>query len=159
MNGGLFMSKIKNEKAKRTRHFATVVYPESAPMDWIERLDAYHVATLISPLHDKDVNPVWGEEKIALSCSRYVWWSKDFDTQVKPIFDEIGGWGEKWLIHLISWIRSISLPSRQSGKGTIFAFGCALHGWSKFLRDNKFTNRWFENDSWDLWVLSTKWNL
>lgn len=89
------MSKIKNEKAKRTRHFATVVYPESAPMDWIERLDAYHVATLISPLHDKDVNPSGEKKKSHYHVLVMFDGPKDFDTQVKPIFDEIGGVGRE----------------------------------------------------------------
>lgn len=41
----------------RTRVYAIVVYPDSAPDDWRERLVQEHVAVLISPLHDKDVNP------------------------------------------------------------------------------------------------------
>ena len=50
------------KRAGRTRNFATVVYPESAPADWMERLDQCHVAALVSPLHDRDTNPS-GEPK------------------------------------------------------------------------------------------------
>lgn len=39
------------------RHFAFVVYPESAPKDWIEQLKQTGLAFVVSPLHDKDVNP------------------------------------------------------------------------------------------------------
>lgn len=46
----------------RTRNFATVVYPESAPEDWQEILSQQFVPAFISPLHDKDVNPT-GEPK------------------------------------------------------------------------------------------------
>lgn len=41
-------------KVKRTRNFATVVYPESAPSDWMDILSEQHIPALISPLHDQD---------------------------------------------------------------------------------------------------------
>lgn len=41
---------------KRTRNYATVVYPESAPADWITLLQEQCVPALISPLHNKDIN-------------------------------------------------------------------------------------------------------
>ena len=41
---------------KRTRNYGTVVYPESAPSDWISRLQEQLVPALISPLHDRDIN-------------------------------------------------------------------------------------------------------
>lgn len=41
----------------RTRNFATVVYPESAPENWIDIIRDSHVNALISPLHDSDINP------------------------------------------------------------------------------------------------------
>lgn len=40
----------------RTRNYATVVYPESAPADWLAILDNLHVPAFVSPLHDADVN-------------------------------------------------------------------------------------------------------
>lgn len=46
----------------RTRNYATVVYPESAPSDWQEILSQQFVPVFISPLHDKDINPT-GEPK------------------------------------------------------------------------------------------------
>lgn len=46
----------------RTRNFATVVYPESAPDGWQEILSQQFVPAFISPLHGKDVNPT-GEPK------------------------------------------------------------------------------------------------
>lgn len=41
---------------RRTRNWATVVYPESAPDEWIMKLQEQCVPALISPLHDKDIN-------------------------------------------------------------------------------------------------------
>lgn len=53
----------KNENVKK-RNWTFVLYPESAPTDWIERLKISGLMTAISPLHDKDVNPT-GEPKKA----------------------------------------------------------------------------------------------
>lgn len=49
----------KNIKA---RYWATVGYPESLPIDWLEKLRETGLQIAISPLHDKDVNPT-GEVK------------------------------------------------------------------------------------------------
>lgn len=49
--------------AERTRSFAFVVYPESAPENWRDFLDDAHVQWAESPLHDLDVNPGTGELK------------------------------------------------------------------------------------------------
>lgn len=46
-----------NKGRGRLRNFATVVYPESAPENWLERLDGLHVPAFVSPLHNQDVNP------------------------------------------------------------------------------------------------------
>ena len=51
--------------SKRTRVFACVVYPESAPDDWLALLDSLHVPAFVSPLHDKDINNSSGELKKA----------------------------------------------------------------------------------------------
>lgn len=42
-------------KEGRTRNYATIVYPESAPPNWISILEDEHIASFISPLHDKDI--------------------------------------------------------------------------------------------------------
>ena len=44
------------QDALKGRHFAFVVYPESAPEDWIEQLKQTGLAFVVSPLHDKDIN-------------------------------------------------------------------------------------------------------
>lgn len=99
---------IKNKKKKkeaqnraeanrsyRTRNFATVVYPDSAPPNWLDILDELHVSCLISPIHDKDIDPDGNIKKShyhVLICFDGV---KDFESQVKPIFDSIGGVGRE----------------------------------------------------------------
>ena len=39
----------------KSRGWACIVYPDSAPEDWVSRLEDGHVQVLISPLHDQDV--------------------------------------------------------------------------------------------------------
>ena len=40
----------------RTRNWTIVVYPDSAPENWRERLDDFHIGWVESPLHDSDYN-------------------------------------------------------------------------------------------------------
>lgn len=48
----------------KKRHWTFVLYPESAPEDWIEKIKLSGLMAAVSPLHDKDVNPT-GEPKKA----------------------------------------------------------------------------------------------
>lgn len=41
--------------SKRQRAFAFLLYPESAPADWLDLLRDLHVPMAVSPLHDRDV--------------------------------------------------------------------------------------------------------
>lgn len=56
-------TKKQTSSIKKTRSYATVVYPESSPDNWIDILRDMKFNALISPLHDKDVNPDSGEIK------------------------------------------------------------------------------------------------
>lgn len=49
--------------ATRNRGFAFVLYPESAPENWRDIIDDFHVQWAESPLHEFDVNPGTGELK------------------------------------------------------------------------------------------------
>lgn len=46
----------------RKRNYATILYEESVPNDFIEIITSWHVPALLSPYHDKDKNP-HGENK------------------------------------------------------------------------------------------------
>lgn len=46
----------------RVRNWTFLVYPESAPADWIEKLTEQQIPFIVSPLHDKDKTPT-GEPK------------------------------------------------------------------------------------------------
>ena len=47
----------------KKRNWAFVLYPESAPEDWRERLQQTGLQCCVSPLHDKDVNDTGGPKK------------------------------------------------------------------------------------------------
>lgn len=78
----------------RTRNFATIVYTESAPADWVSLLDNTRIPALISPLHDKDINqsadktPKKPHYHVILMFS-----SVKTKAQAKAVFDKIGGVG------------------------------------------------------------------
>lgn len=77
---------------KRTRNFATVVYPESAPENWRSILVEQFVPAFISPVHNADVNP-GGEKKKEHYHVMIMFDSVKTAEQAKVIFDLIGGVG------------------------------------------------------------------
>lgn len=50
------------EKNSRTRNWVFILYPESMPEDYLDILNEEHTTVIISPLHDKDIDPT-GEPK------------------------------------------------------------------------------------------------
>lgn len=76
----------------RTRNYATVVYPDSAPDEWQEILSQQFVPAFISPLHDKDTNPT-GEEKKAHYHVVIMFEGPKTKEQAQEIFTLINGVG------------------------------------------------------------------
>ena len=85
------MAKKENVDA-RVRNFACVVYPESAPEDWVSILSEQHVPAFVSPLHDQDVNPT-GELKKAHHHVMVMFEGKKSTAQAQELFAKIGGVG------------------------------------------------------------------
>lgn len=85
------MSEQKKSKA-RTRNFATVVYPESAPSNWQDILTEQFVPAFVSPLHNADVNPTGEVKKPHYHVVIMFDGVKTLD-QAKEIFEKIGGVG------------------------------------------------------------------
>lgn len=50
------MSSNNQTKDTRTRNWTIVVYPDSAPSNWREIIDSWHIEWVESPLHDSDIN-------------------------------------------------------------------------------------------------------
>lgn len=55
--------KVNQEKNVKKRNWAFVLYPDSAPKDWVEQLRATGLPCAISPLHDRDLNPTQEPKK------------------------------------------------------------------------------------------------
>lgn len=57
--------KLSKEKGrgKTARGWLTIVYPESAPEGWTDKLSQLGMQAIISPLHDKDVNATKEQKK------------------------------------------------------------------------------------------------
>lgn len=80
------------DKIVKTRNFATVVYPESAPENWQDLLAENFVPAFISPLHDKDLNPT-GEPKKPHYHVIIMFDNTKVVSQAQEIFSLIGGVG------------------------------------------------------------------
>lgn len=86
------MNEKKSSGRGRTRNFATVVYPDSAPDNWQEILSEQFVPAFISPLHDKDINPT-GEAKKPHWHVMLMFDGVKTTEQALEIFNKIGGVG------------------------------------------------------------------
>lgn len=86
------MTKSERKVDTRTRNFATVVYPDSAPQNWQELLADQVIPAFISPLHNLDLNPD-GEPKKPHWHVMLMFEGKKSSEQVQAILDLIGGVG------------------------------------------------------------------
>lgn len=77
---------------KRTRNFATVVYPESAPENWKNILSEMKVPCFVSPFHNLDINPT-GEVKKEHYHVLFMFEGKKSVEQVLDLIQQIGGVG------------------------------------------------------------------
>lgn len=77
---------------KKTRNYYTVVYPDSAPKNWIDVLSEERVPAFVSPLHDADVNPDGEAKKPHWHVMIMFDGPKPAD-RARAIFDKIGGVG------------------------------------------------------------------
>lgn len=82
----------EKKSIKRTRNYASIVYPDSAPFNWKELLADELVPAFISPLHDKDINPT-GIEKKAHYHVMLMFDGPKTQEQATEIFQRIGAVG------------------------------------------------------------------
>lgn len=79
-------------KKAKYRSYSTIVYPESAPDNWLEILEQEKVPAIVSPLHKDDVNAD-GEPKKAHYHVNIYFDNARVPDGAKEIFDKIGGVG------------------------------------------------------------------
>lgn len=95
---------------RRTRNWATVVYPESAPADWKMILQEECVPALVSPIHDKDVNAD-GEIKKEHYHVMILFDGVKTQEQAQEIFSAIGGVGVEPIKSVRSYARYLGHKS------------------------------------------------
>lgn len=96
----------KKSSTSRTRNFACVVYPDSAPENWQEILSELHVPAFISPLHDKDINNSSGEPKKPHYHVMIMFEGVKTKDQAFDVFEAIGGAVDRSKNHGLEVIQS-----------------------------------------------------
>lgn len=77
------------QSSTRTRNYVCIVYPESAQPNWQEILAEECVPAVISPIHDKDVNPGTGEIKKPHYHVMLCFGSVKTQKQAQAVFDKL----------------------------------------------------------------------
>ena len=80
-------------RESRNRHWATILYMESAPFDALNKIKDLKVPGFISPLHDSDVIPETGEIKKPHWHVLLTFPGKKSRSQIIEIFKDFGGVG------------------------------------------------------------------
>lgn len=81
-------NKAKSKEDKRNRNWTFILYPDSAPSDWLAILDDLHIKYAVSPLHDRDTNGD-GSPKKAHYHVILAFDGKKSYTQIKEITDSV----------------------------------------------------------------------
>lgn len=82
-------SKKKSAGAGRTRNYTAVIYPDSAPENWMDMLREEHIPAIVSPLHDRDTTAA-GDPKKAHYHVILCFDSVKTPDQAKEIFERFG---------------------------------------------------------------------
>ncbi|MCQ2740426.1 MAG: replication protein [bacterium] len=125
------VSKLKTtqnsvEKDTRTRNWTFIIYPESAPGNWIEILNNEQIQFVVSPLHDKDLTPTGEPKKPHWHIVVIFSGVKSYD-QVKTIPEKVNGTipeRVKDIRSMIRYLTHIDYPSKaQYDKNDIQLYG------------------------------------
>lgn len=84
-------SKTKKPQADRSNYWAFIMYPDSAPKNWKDILTEYHLNIIVSPLHNKDINPMTEEPKKPHWHCLVLYESLKSERQVQKIVDSVHG--------------------------------------------------------------------
>lgn len=58
-------------KEQRSNKWAFLFYKESAPGNYLEILESFHIPFILSPWHDRDINRKTGELKKLISMAPF----------------------------------------------------------------------------------------
>lgn len=90
--------------AKRSKNFATIIYPESAPENFVDLIKEAKVSFLLSPLHDKDI-AVDGNLKKPHYHLILIFDSLKSVDQVREVIAPFGGTGCEIVNSLVNYAR------------------------------------------------------
>ncbi|GGB87226.1 replication protein [Glycocaulis alkaliphilus] len=91
-------------KIPRNSRWTTILYPESAPSNFLDLLKDFHIPFLLSPLHDKDVDANGVVKKSHYHLVLY-FDSLKSASQAQVVFDAIGGVGCQSVQSPVSYAR------------------------------------------------------
>lgn len=89
----------------RYRQWTIVVYPESAPADWRDKLNG--LQWVESPLHDKDTNPDGSMKKSHWHIMIFFEGKKSYE-QIKKIADSINGASPQYVQSITGMVRYLA---------------------------------------------------
>ena len=126
---------------QRNRYWATIIYQESVPDDWKERLKNLHTPALASPIHDKDIDNK-GEVKKSHRHIILLYESLKSRKQATEAFSVIGGVGAESVACLRSYVRyltHIDNPEKaQYNSDDVIAFSGADYNLLSELSTDKY---------------------
>lgn len=88
------------EDKERSKHWATIAYPESMPADYVDIISEIGIPCVISPLHDKDVMKDGSPKKPHYHII-FAFPSLKSRMQVRELFQRFGGVGAE-IVHSIN---------------------------------------------------------
>lgn len=114
----------------RSRNFATVIYPESCPDNFIDIISDWHLPAFLSPLHDSDINAN-GEKKKEHYHLLVMFRGKKTRESVKELFEQINGVGCEKVLSIDGYARyliHIDNPEKAQYKASeVREFGGACY--------------------------------
>lgn len=130
----------KGQKSSLIKQFWFEVYPDSAPLDWFERLQNWHIQAFVSPLHNKDLKDDGSAKKPHYHIIILFDGGKSAD-QCQAICDDIGGANGYIEVIIdrkaaIRYLSHIDYPKKHqySPYDIIGLGGCSI---SKYYEDNE----------------------
>lgn len=83
---------MEKKEVTRYRNFGCVVYPDSAPDNWLDIVSSYHVPCFVSPLHDQDIDPQ-NQPKKPHYHVMFMYEGKKSRAQIEEVFSSFSGVG------------------------------------------------------------------
>lgn len=129
--------KVKQKEARSSK-WAFLLYEESIPKNFIQKLDGKHVPYILSPLHNLDVNPETGELKKAHWHGCLFFESLKSQSQVSELLADLNGPKYVEVVHspkgMYDYFVHAENPDKTPYKAEDIKSGCGFD-LERFLRE------------------------